>query len=868
MKTPGNPLALLSSKIICPKCKNSNWNIHLEHICPKCGFEYQKDKDVANGSKGTLGKYYDIYEIRKGGMGEVFICKFSGDEKNKVACKTFQKKLFFDKVSQDAFIREIINWMNLVGIPHIMPAFGMEYYDGRPFVIMPMIEHDTDGKNCLRDFISDGSLPAKKILKYAFQIATGMNLVQEKMPGFIHGDLKPENIFLWDDNIFISDFGLSRITSNLKEEFYLESTFTYQAPEHWTKANIQSPSSDIYSFGIILYEMITGNLPFFAKTKGDWKKAHLNLTPKIPSISKENTLIEKLFKLSFHCMQKKISNRPKTFGTILKQIMSINTSEGGILQLNIFFYISAWNKVFILLHKTIITNLIIALIKLKKENNAIEILESYPSDSFDADLWSLYGSALSLVNREEEAIRCFENALKHDISDVKRYMCLIEIGLSLKRLKRFDEAIKLYDELLLQIPENFLPQLVSNLATVYIESDKSSEAIELLRPFLVKHPYIAEGWANLGTAYSDEGQFDLAIKCFEKALDLAPELAQTRILLANVLMELGRMEDAIDSLELAYGQGYVSPGLYANLVQAYLHKKDFKLAKEFLEKIQSNFKDHNLSKIVASIYFKDTGNYEQALIEINSAISQDPYEPENYFAKSLIYYSKRNFEEETKCLKKVLEFDTKHGKAAANLTISLIKLNCIEEAKRFAKVAQNCGTLSPDIENKLGLSGNSKHQNEFSGQQIIDYIGHLMLYRLSLYKDNCPCHEHLSIINISTQVNMEEDISVSKIFKNIKEQLKEAENCFLPVMKIGIDFCMEGRFDFASKLWLEANRRWPFIPDFSFALGYIFKQMLQPDQADKFFKIALSKGLDLNDKKSLKVVSKSLPCCNKMKGGK
>jgi len=91
----------------------------------------------AGPSKGTsfLGDRYRVLEVRRGGMGEVFICTPADDEELELALKSFQKRLFFDRSSRDAFVREVAVWTRLTGQPHIMPALGLEYFDDRPFVL-------------------------------------------------------------------------------------------------------------------------------------------------------------------------------------------------------------------------------------------------------------------------------------------------------------------------------------------------------------------------------------------------------------------------------------------------------------------------------------------------------------------------------------------------------------------------------------------------------------------------------------------------------------------------------------------------------------------------------------------------------------
>ena len=865
MTTPGNPLSLLNSKIKCPKCGTDNWNIRLESACPQCGFKHQLTKSI----KGTLGEHFDIIEDpKRGGMGEVFICEPHEEPDFKIAFKTFQKRLFFDKISQDAFIREIINWMRVTGIPHIMPAVYLEYFDGRPYIGMPAIEPDSQERSTLRDFISQGHLSADEISKYAFQIAIGMHLIQYKLPGLIHCDLKPENIFLCNDDVFISDFGLSRLVQDSYEDFKLESTYAYQAPECWTKTIQPSPSIDVYSFGIILYEMIIGNPPFSALTREGWKNAHLNSTPEIPRGFEKNGLLRRFLELSLNCLKKNPSDRPKDFEDILTQVETIGYDDAPSLHLYHFYKTINWKTSFESLQGICTKNLIAALFKLDKIELALEELDNIDPSTYDAKLWAMRGNALSLQNRDEEAINCFETALKYELPEEEEFVYIIDYGLSLKRLERFDEAIKLYDDLLAKVPDSLLPRLVSNFATVYIMSGKSGNAIDLLKPFLIKNPQNAQGWGNLGIAYTDLKQFDQAILSFERALTIAPELAEVRLQLARVLMDdLGRINDALTSLELAYNQGYSSIELYKRLTHCYFQEKRFEDVKRLLDEMEHKFGDNDLRYFYASIYYRDTGNFVKAIKEINSAISKVPNDPQLLFLKSTIYDLAGDIEKEIDCLKTVLELNPRYEHAAANLTISLLELNRVEEAKKFGKIAQECGTLPPDIEEELGLVRSSEPKIESSVQDKVNEI-ECLTHRLSLYLQNCQAFEdsEKQALYLPVQIDMEKNFSTCEIFEIIKMQWKEADICPLPILVTGIRFCLAGRFDLASLIWEEALKKWPFMPDFPFGLGFIFEQMLQPEKANKFFELASKNGLDrnINMRRGAETVMKSLPCCSKI----
>jgi hypothetical protein len=123
--------------------------------------------DAAPGSLGRLDKKYEILEIKRGGMGEVYICRSVTGEGQRVAFKTYQKRFFFNRASRDAFTREMSIWSRLTGLFHIMPALGIYHFDERPFVLMPEVEPGPSGEVTVRDLVRRGPLPIERALQLA-----------------------------------------------------------------------------------------------------------------------------------------------------------------------------------------------------------------------------------------------------------------------------------------------------------------------------------------------------------------------------------------------------------------------------------------------------------------------------------------------------------------------------------------------------------------------------------------------------------------------------------------------------------------------------------------------------------------------------
>src|SRR5437763_4513862 len=158
--------------------------------------------------------------------------------------------------------------------PNILAVFDIGTADRSPFVISELLEGET-----LRERLTSGPLPVRKAIEYSIQIARGLSAAHER--GIIHRDLKPENIFLTDDgHVKILDFGLAKLTqpdaatlslSNLPttppntQAGIVLGTIGYMSPEQ-VRGLSADHRADIFAFGVVLYEMLSGQKAFQQET--------------------------------------------------------------------------------------------------------------------------------------------------------------------------------------------------------------------------------------------------------------------------------------------------------------------------------------------------------------------------------------------------------------------------------------------------------------------------------------------------------------------------------------------------------------------------------------------------------------------------
>jgi len=233
--------------------------------------------------------------------------------------KIIHPHLSEDPVFRDKFFREArmlakVNHANLVNI------FDQGDDNGNAFIVLELVQGIT-----LRDAIKDlGSLHTTQVLQVSKAMLSA--LAQAHSSGVVHRDLKPENVLLSDDGrIKVTDFGLARELSANTDTGSLVGTVAYLAPEVIRRGKAETPS-DVYSFGIMLFEMLTGKQPF----RGDdaIQIAFMHTSERVPSAKTQNPKADSaLDKLMLWCTEPSPENRPIDAAEALVEVEKILKSN-------------------------------------------------------------------------------------------------------------------------------------------------------------------------------------------------------------------------------------------------------------------------------------------------------------------------------------------------------------------------------------------------------------------------------------------------------------------------------------------------------------------------------------------------------------
>ncbi len=207
-----------------------------------------------------FGPYQIVAPLGEGGMAAVYKAYQPGMERY-VALKVLPRNYADDAQFLARFQREA-KLLAQLQHPHILPVFDFGQAEGYTYIVMPFIQSGT-----LTDQLKGSPVPLARIRQIITQVGEALNYAHVR--GMIHRDIKPSNILIDESgNCLLTDFGLARMVEdavNLTSTGTVMGTPAYMSPEQGSGSKIDS-RSDIYSLGVVLFEMATGRVPFQAET--------------------------------------------------------------------------------------------------------------------------------------------------------------------------------------------------------------------------------------------------------------------------------------------------------------------------------------------------------------------------------------------------------------------------------------------------------------------------------------------------------------------------------------------------------------------------------------------------------------------------
>jgi serine/threonine-protein kinase len=284
----------------------------------------------------TLAHYEITLQLGKGGMGEVYQAK---DQKlgRDVAIKVLPEEFAKDTDRVARFQREA-KLLASLNHPNIAAIHGLEESGGTNFLVLELVEGET-----LADQIKKGPIPVEESLKLALQIAEALEAAHEK--GVIHRDLKPANIKVTPDGkVKVLDFGLAKAFAGEQAELNLSNsptlsnaatqqgvilgTAAYMSPEQ-ARGKAVDKKSDIWAFGCVLFEMLTGHAAFSGRDVTEILAAVIRAEPEWTSLPAN--LHWRLREVIEHCLKKEAKDRYHDIADVRVDIQKALADPSGVL---------------------------------------------------------------------------------------------------------------------------------------------------------------------------------------------------------------------------------------------------------------------------------------------------------------------------------------------------------------------------------------------------------------------------------------------------------------------------------------------------------------------------------------------------------
>lgn len=646
----------------CPKCKADVSED--SHFCSKCGTPVKDTADLSVSQTKTIqkpaissgkviaGKYMIMEEIGRGGMGVVYKAEDTR-LKRAVALKFLPPELTQDEEAKKRFIQEAQATAAL-SHPNICTIYEIDEHQDQTFIAMEYIQGHS-----LRQRLEEGPLEIDEAKDLAIQVAEGIQEAHDK--GIIHRDIKPANIMLTEKGqAKITDFGLAKLSwgVDLTKTSTFMGTVAYMSPEQARGERVDH-RSDIWSFGCMLYEMLTGERPFTKSQEHALIYSIINEKPTPPTSIREDIpshfeqIIEK-------ALAKRLNARYQSLQELinaLKQppLTSFTKPEKSIIVLpfedmspkkdNEYFsdglteeIISDLSKVQSLLVisrssamtfkgtkkklKNIASEVDVRYVlegSVRKAGNNLRITAQLIDAADDTHLWSdkYTGTLDDVFEIQEKVSRSIVDELKLKLSpeeDVKlagratesvsvfEYYHRAKIELSRTSKEGLDNAVRILNKGLEMIGDHAL--FYSGLGLAY-------------------YSYYDLGFQT------DADLLQKTKECAEKALDMSPETGYGYFLLGCLERAQGSLIQAYKYSKLASSYEQYDPGIIDfHVWYLVLHHGKPEFAKPMVEKLITIDPLSPINYMVAGMMHVMLGDYEQAFNFLHK-----PYEIEPKFMK-------------------------------------------------------------------------------------------------------------------------------------------------------------------------------------------------------------------------------------------
>ena len=484
---------------------------------------------------------YRIERLLKGGCGRVYLCVqyvcSDGVSGRRVALKTLLREHLATDGLLEMFRREVLTWIQLGGHPNIVVAYGLEEFLRLPFVVMECVEGGSLG-----DVLRRGGAGWRAAADYGRQVARGLEHAG-RVCGLVHRDLKPPNVLVTPDGTAkVADFGLALVRG--ASENAVVGTPPYMPPEQWERPRDVDVRSDIYAFGVMLFELACGRRPFPDHAQvSEYRADHLGRPPPDPRTLSPD-VPEPLAGLILRCLAKEQARRPPDFSALLSELEPFAGPRAAALPTgpHVVDGLVNQSRTYVLLGRLD-----------EADRAAREAVRLAPGHS---NAHAALGNALGDQGRHGEALRELAEAHRLDpqnpvpIVNSAHYAFLA--GDRAAAAEWLDRAIASVE-----------PPQLEGISHLLIELGRLEEAGALCQEIVARNPMAVMAWNNLAIVRRRLGDLDGALECATRAVKLNPRYAKGWSNRATVLVQLRRFEEAVGAADTALECDPRTAGAYA-----------------------------------------------------------------------------------------------------------------------------------------------------------------------------------------------------------------------------------------------------------------------------------------------------------------
>jgi tetratricopeptide (TPR) repeat protein len=595
-----------------------------------------------------IGGRYLVHQALMGGMGEVYLC-LDLETIQPFALKTFQQRYLTNPKLRAAFENEVVTWVTLEKHPNIVRCFYMDIIDNQPFMFLEWIASDESWGTDLRSWLRHGPLDLRLALDFTIDICRGLIHAGQKQPGIVHRDLKPENILVAQGRLAkITDWGLAKIVQEAELEITegdgeaggrqsllgassIVGTPAYMAPEQW-RGGMLDWRTDIYAIGCILYEMLSGQLPFKASTPEGFRTQHLQ-SP-IPTLTGAENLPSALDTVLVHCLSKRNVERSATVDDILQELSFI------------------YRQRFFETPRAIATS---------GELTALD--------------YTSRGATYERLQRYNEALADHNRAIRLDPNLALAYL---NRGATYQRLQRFVEALADYTHAIQRDPTYALAY--SNRGATYEKLQRYDEALMEYTRAIQLRPTFVRAYVGRGNTYAGLRHYDEALADYTHAIELD-------LSFVDAYVGRGLTYDSLRHYDRALADHNRAIQLDPTCILAY-NNRGITYAK--LRQYDRALADHNraiqLDPTFAWAYYNrgnthaELQSYDEALADFTRAMQLDPAFAQAYYNRGVIYERLQRYDEALADYTRAVQLDPASAQAYNNRGAIHERLQYYDEA--------------------------------------------------------------------------------------------------------------------------------------------------------------------------------------------